>query len=671
MYKNSIIINIKNGIHTRIAAMVVHKAEELKSRFNTELFIRKMDSKEPLAISMLALISLKIQENEIIEVSCEEDTLRGRNAVLELCDFIMKDLGRSNKSLSQIDAILEESTIANEQILQSIPMGIVVIDVNSCITTMNEYALRLIEKDINDVIGKFVKDIVPTSDLPNVLISKEYQLGQIQHINDHIVISNRSPIFSKNKVIGAIGVLQDISELIGMKELNEKFKKILEASHDIICFVDEERKISYINPTYERNFKIKSSDIVGKDLLEVSPEGLRMKVFKSHEKIDGVFYTKMGIDMICTVQPIFIDGIFKGVIAQSRPVNEIKDLVKKLEESEERINYYKTELKRQEKLKGSFNNIIGMNRSLKDTLIMAEKASYSTSTVLIRGESGTGKELIAKAIHFNSNRKDKPFVRVNCAAIPENLLESELFGYEKGAFTGAMKNKPGKFTIANEGTIFLDEIGDMPKSMQVKLLRVLQEKEFEPVGGLQTKKVDVRIIAATNKNLEEMIKSEDFREDLYYRLNVITISLPPLRKRKEDISILVEHFIHKINEKLNKNILGIDKDSLLRLQHYNWPGNIRELENVIERAINLCDTPYITVNDLPFYISNISKEEEGLINLRNGEILPFEEYEKEIIKLAMKKYKSFNQAGKALGLTHRTVGLKCKKYNINVDKPKD
>jgi transcriptional regulator with PAS, ATPase and Fis domain len=289
---------------------------------------------------------------------------------------------------------------------------------------------------------------------------------------------------------------------------------------------------------------------------------------------------------------------------------------------------------------------------------------HSTSTVIIRGESGTGKELIAEAIHNNSVRKSAPFIRVNCAAIPENLLESELFGYEKGAFTGATASKPGKFNIANKGTIFLDEIGDMPKSMQVKLLRVLQEREFESVGGLVTQKVDVRVISATNRNLEEMMKTGDFREDLYYRLNVLPIVLPPLRDRKADISLLVEHFIEKLGKKLNKEIKGIRKDCLLYLQDYNWPGNIRELENVIERAINMCDSEEITSKDLPFYITNLTSKKEGLINFENEEIHSMEAYEKEIIAMAMKKYKSYNQAGKALGLTHRTVALKCRKYGI-------
>ncbi|AGK99175.1 sigma 54-interacting transcriptional regulator [Clostridium pasteurianum] len=667
MFKNCIVVNCKNGIHTRIAAMIVHKSSELKNIYNINLYIKKIDAVEPMAISMLALISQRIQNGEMIEVSCKEDSLVGQKAVLELCNFIASGLELNDTPISNLDAIIEQNTIANEQILENIPLGIIVIDAHSYIISMNQYALDIVKKNSEEVLGKSVSTIIPTSELPSIISSKEKQLGKTQHINNKIVLVNRSPIISNGEVIGAIGIFQDISEVLGMKELNEKFKKILETSHDLICFVDEHRKISYVNPPYETSFNLEASDILGKDLIDISPEGYRMKVFNTKKPIENQLYSKNNVDIISTVEPIFIDNYFKGVLSISKTVNEIKDIASKLEKSEEELSYYKAELKRHTMLSGNFNNIIGNSRVLKDALIIADKASVTTSTVLIRGESGTGKELVAKAIHNNSARKDKPFVRINCAAIPENLFESELFGYEKGAFTGALKNKPGKFSIANEGTIFLDEIGDMPKPMQVKLLRVIQEREFESVGGLLTHKVDVRIIAATNRNLEEMIKTGDFREDLYYRLNVITIPLPSLRKRREDINLLVEHFIKKLSLKLNKPINSIDIESLQYLQNYHWPGNIRELENIIERAINMCDKDIITSKDLPMYITNIIPQNNGLINFKeNDDLMRLEDYEREIVTLAMKKYKTYNKAGKALGITHRTVALKCKKYGIEV-----
>ncbi|URZ14823.1 sigma 54-interacting transcriptional regulator [Clostridium felsineum] len=667
MFKNCITVNIKNGVHTRIAAMIVHEASKIKEQYGINLYVKQMNSKEPIAISMLALLSLKIKENELVEISCYEDTTNGQKAVIELSNYITKNLSDNTKTFSNIDAIIEESTIVNENVLDNIPMGIIVVDINCNITSINDYALNIMDKSLNTVVGMPILDIIPTSDTPTVIKTKEKKLGKTQHINKHIVISNCSPIISNNNVIGALCVFQDISELVGIKEVNERFQRILETSHDLICFIDENRKVSYINPTYEKSFNIKSSDVLGKDLIELSPDGYRMKVFNSKKAIENIFYTKNNIGIICTVVPIFIGETFKGVISISKEANEIIKIAKELEKSEEELDYYKNELKRHNKLSASFNSIIGSSSTLRDVLITASKAATSPSTVLIRGESGTGKELIAKAIHNGSPRHDKPFVRVNCAAIPENLIESELFGYEKGAFTGAIKSKPGKFTIANTGTIFLDEIGDIPKSMQVKLLRVLQEREFESVGGIETHKVDVRIIAATNRNLEEMMKTGEFREDLYYRLNVISLFLPPLRKRKEDINLLVEHFINNISEKLNKPIRKIEEDCLLAFMNYNWPGNIRELENIIERAINICDSGIITLKDLPFYITNIAPQNDIVKIDDNTPLLKLEDYEKIILKIAMKKYKSYNKVGKILGVTHRTVSLKCKKYNIDVD----
>lgn len=666
LYK-SVKIKIRNGIHLRIAAEIVQKADLINSKYGVSLYMKKPATYEPIAISMLALVSLKVKEGDIVEVCCKDESESGRKAVDELCGFILSRGMDDDNSYDIIDDILEESTIANEQIVESIPVGIIVIDINCSITTVNSYGLKIVDMTIKDVLGKNVRDIIPNSELPEVLLTNKPQLGKIQYINNHTLMVNRSPIFLNNKVIGAVGVFQDISEMVGMQELNEKLKKILEASHDLICFIDENRKVSYINPAYEKYFNISGNDLAGLDLKDVSPHGLRMKVFKSKEKIEDFLYQKDDLDIVTTIEPIFIEDSFKGVISISKPLSEMKQLMKKLEQSEEELDYYKHELKRYSSLEGYFPNIIGASGSLKESLLIAEKASKTTSTVLIRGESGTGKELIAKAIYNNSDRKDKPFIRVNCAAIPENLLESELFGYEKGAFTGAIKSKPGKFDMADHGTIFLDEIGDLPKPMQVKLLRVLQEREFERIGGLETHTVDVRIIAATNRELEEMLGSGEFREDLYYRLNVISIALPPLRNRKDDISLLTEHFINKLGNKLNKEVKDIEKECIEYLQQYSWPGNVRELENVIERAINMCDGSRITKKDLPLYITNTISSVGSLINLVNGELAPMEEYEKQIIEMAIKKYGSYNQAGKALGLTHRTVSLKCKKWGIKTE----
>lgn len=293
MYKNTIKVPIPNGIHTRIAATVVHRAVQLKNKYGINLYIKTLSTKEPLAVSMLALVSLKIRENEAIEVSCAEDIPNGKMAVKKLCDFITKDLVKNNLDISKIDDIIEENTIAYEQIVENIPVGIVVIDKNGRITTMNDYALKIANKSLSEVIGRFIKDIIPTSDLTNVLKIMKRKVGETQYINNNLVISNRSPIFSNNTVIGALGVFQDISDLVGIKELNERFKKILEASHELICFVDDRRIISYINPAYEKHYKVKSEDIVGKDLIDISPNGIRIKVFNSKIQLKTWFIIKI------------------------------------------------------------------------------------------------------------------------------------------------------------------------------------------------------------------------------------------------------------------------------------------------------------------------------------------------------------------------------------------
>ncbi len=248
---------------------------------------------------------------------------------------------------------------------------------------------------------------------------------------------------------------------------------------------------------------------------------------------------------------------------------------------------------------GARFGIIGQSPGLTDLYAVLERVADSPTTVLITGESGTGKELVARALHEHSTRKDKPFIKVNCAAIPKELIESELFGYERGAFTGAVSSKPGRFELANGGTLFLDEVGEIPVEMQVKLLRALQESEFERVGGIKTIHVDVRLVAATNRDLKKLIAAGGFREDLFYRLNVVSIRLPALRERDTDIPLLVEHFLAKFNERLKKQVTGVEPEARDILSAYGWPGNIRELENVMERSVLFCDAQKLRVEDLP------------------------------------------------------------------------
>ena len=324
------------------------------------------------------------------------------------------------------------------------------------------------------------------------------------------------------------------------------------------------------------------------------------------------------------------------------------------------------ELREQLREKFKVDFIISASRRMEEALNLVKRAAPSTATVLILGESGTGKELIARAIHYSSPRADKPLVKVNCAALPENLLESELFGHEKGAFTGAVGRRIGRFEQADQGTIFLDEIGDLSPSLQSKLLRALQEKEFERVGSSQTLRVDVRVIAATNRNLEEGIQKGTFREDLYYRLNVVTLSLPPLRERKEDIPPLIEHFLKKYARENQKTLASLSKEAKDLLMNYHYPGNIRELGNILERAVILSRGDTIMTQDLPLNLRE-GKVEDLMKDAARGRSLPetLEEIERLRITQALEKSHGVQtEAAEELGISERVLRYKMKKYKI-------
>ena len=314
----------------------------------------------------------------------------------------------------------------------------------------------------------------------------------------------------------------------------------------------------------------------------------------------------------------------------------------------------------------AFEQITSTSHAMEEVMNMAGRVASSNATVLLRGESGTGKELIARAIHYHSPRASQPLIKVNCAALPETLLESELFGHEKGAFTGAAGKRIGRFEAADKGTLFLDEIGDIPLSVQVKLLRVLQEKEFERIGGNETIKTDVRLVAATNRDLEKAMKDGSFREDLYYRLNVVTVAIPPLRDRKEDIPALMEHFIKKYSMENKKKITGVTAEARDLLMRYSYPGNVRELENIIERAVVLAKSETITSAEIPLHLRTVEIEEKICVAKRDGSLTDtLETLERGIIMEAMKAVGGVQtRAAEKLGISERVLRYKLKKYKI-------
>lgn len=556
IFEREAVIHDEGGIHARVAAMIVQRAQELCERYDCHLYIRSERSERCEMHSLMKLVALKVAQGDSVFVSSEGDN--GRQAVIEMVRFLESDFIMNEASeIHGVDKLLHENAL-----------------------------------------------------------------------------------------------------------MQERLQMILESVQDGICVVDRSGEVTYVNPSYLRIVHKTPEMVVGQNVFETAADGTRCAVLRSGiARIGSIRHKKDGTTIVANVNPIFVDGEIAGVVSVIKDITEIQTLMERLSQVSAKAEYLEQELLRTKKTAQAFANYIGKSGKVVDVLALASKAADSSANVLIRGESGTGKEVIAEGIHYASGRRRGPFIRVNCGAIPGALLESELFGHEKGAFTGAVRRKLGKFELANHGTIFLDEIGELDKNLQVKLLRVLQQKEFDRVGGEETIHVDVRIIAATNRDLEAMVREGTFRDDLYYRLNVIPIILPPLRDRPDDIPLLVEHFIEKISKENKKDVRGITPDAMQMFMHYRWPGNVRELENVIERVITLMDTDLITAAMLPSYIKGDIAGRE-VQSLADDTVLPWEEYEKQIIANALRQGTSFNGAAKLLRISHKTVAAKARKYGL-------
>lgn len=436
---------------------------------------------------------------------------------------------------------------------------------------------------------------------------------------------------------------------------------------------EEGYKVRAVNNGHEgiKAFLEDTYDLVITDLRMPKVDGLEFLKYIKDANRDNIVILITGHATVNAAVSAMKMGAFDFI---SKP---IKDDLVKLSVSRA-INFVKlrdenASLKDNLKEMQNFNKIIGYSECMKKVFDTIDKVSNSSSTVLITGESGTGKELVAREIHFKSDRKNQPMIPVNCGAIPEDLLESELFGHEKGAFTGAIRSRMGRFELAQGGTIFLDEIGDMSPSLQVKVLRVIQEKQFERIGGVKTIHVDVRIITATNQNLEKAVADKRFREDLFYRINVIPINLPPLRERGSDISILANHFLTHFNKLRKKNIERIKPDAINYLMHHSWPGNVRELQNLIEMLVVMKEEGEISVDDLPAKIRNAPNGNTGSGNIIFSEDgIDFNDQisrlEKELLFKALKISGGVkNRAAKLLNLNRTTLVEKLKRLNIAND----
>ncbi|HZW82536.1 MAG TPA: sigma 54-interacting transcriptional regulator [Candidatus Deferrimicrobium sp.] len=577
------------------------------------------------------------------------------------------------------DIINLEGNVPLDLLLNSTENAIIAIDCLGNIVYANKAVERVLGVNGIELIGELVSEYFPTTGLLHVLETKQPELAKKMVFRDRVLLSNRNPVFFEGNLIGAIAVFQDITvvqdfidELIEEHERTKELKGTLEAvldnAYEGLILVNKEGIITMTNQPFASFFNASPESLIGKPVLEVYDNPKFPEVLETGQAVYGYIHKLNGHEIIANRIPIRRNGEVVGALGKVtfKNVNELYSLADKVNALTSEVDYYKHKLLNLKETKITFDNIVSVNPKLRQLFDTAKKVALNNSTVLIRGESGTGKELIAQALYHESSRWKGPFVKVNCAAIPDTLLESELFGYVDGAFTGAKKGgQIGKFELADKGTIFLDEVGDMPLSMQAKLLRVLQEKEIERLGDNKSKKIDVRVIAATNRNLEELMKNKEFREDLYYRLNVIALNVPSLRERIDDIPALVAHFVGKFNHQFGAQVVEVDKEVLNLFKLHTWPGNVRELENVMERAFNVVDSEEIELKHLPIYLQTLKGRKSS--NSHKGQSLAsiVEEVEKEAIVFALAAAKGNKvQACHALGLSRSGLYKKLEKYNL-------
>ncbi|EJS66728.1 Fis family transcriptional regulator [Bacillus cereus] len=563
-------------------------------------------------------------------------------------------------------------------ILTSIPMGIFVVDREKKIVNCNESGLKMIKSTPEKVMNVPAEKIFNEEHINNAFATGKTILNQLQLTNEMGVLVDYSPIPNFDQSIeGMVIIVQDLPmvedmamEIEYIKDLNKDLHAILSSIYDEILVVNHKGELmryseTVINDFWGSNLK----DLLGKNLLDLEKKGLfspsvTRLVLEQQKKVSVVQETKNGRKILAVGNPVFSEnGELHRIIIASRDITEATRLKTELHEIKKISEQYKKELDDFKNKDRFLKKLIYCSPKMEQIINQAKKIADFSSNVLISGESGVGKEVIAQAIHQLGKRSSKPFLKLNCGAIPETLLESELFGYTKGAFTGADKNgKEGYFKRADQGILFLDEIGEMPLHLQVKLLRVLQEQEVIPIGSTIPTKINVQIIAATNKSLEKMVEAGTFREDLFYRLNVIPLQVPPLRERMEDVPVLAFHFLQQLNEKYNKNY-HLTPDALNLLEFYSWPGNVRELQNMIERLVVSADDPVIEAEFVSKFLTpgyDFKKSKPVITR-----VLPLQEalhsVEEQLILLAMKQYKTTTKAAKALGISQSSVSRKYQK----------
>ncbi|MCC5909150.1 MAG: sigma 54-interacting transcriptional regulator [Clostridiaceae bacterium] len=478
----------------------------------------------------------------------------------------------------------------------------------------------------------------------------------------------RVPVIKENKVVGIVRIHDILNKVYSkIDEMHEALGHILHNLHEGVCVIDKNKIVILWSKQAEKLYRVKSEEIVGRQLEEFFPTALLLRALQENKPIENVYHSpRKGSYAIISAIPIFIGDELVAAVSTDRDITETANLSIELETTKEKLDYLQMEVNKINEAQYSFDKVFGKSEIIKEKIDKATQVASTNSSVLIGGESGTGKEVFARAIHQASGRKG-PFVAINCSAIPESLFESEMFGYEGGAFTGALnKGKVGKVELADKGTLFLDEIGDMPLYMQAKLLRVLQDRQVVRVGGEDPIDIDIRIISATHRNLKTMVAQGSFREDLFYRLNVVSIQLPSLKYRKEDIPIFMRQFMNEFCKENNLSLPKINAEVFHALMNYDWPGNIRELKNTVEHLVVFSKNREITMESIPEEILEKVQDADNTDVTQTYDLQEnIKSIEMDIIRKAMEAADgNKKQAAKLLNIPRSTLYYKIKFYNI-------
>ena len=492
--------------------------------------------------------------------------------------------------------------------------GIIVIDCEGTIALYNQAARRIFGEGHAAYVGCHISDIRPGvwPDMQHIMQSGQPSIGMKLDLGDTTIIANRSPILVDGRVQGLISVFQDISEyetitseLQSFQRLNSELEAIIESSYDGLYITDGSANTIRVNHSYERITGLNRQQLIGRNMNDLVRErifdhSVTLEVLQKQQQVTILQQIKGDKQVMVTGTPIYDhSGEISFVVTNVRDITELNELRSKLETSERITSRYYQTLKEHDGIEHALQDMVIKSRPMMQVVRQATKVADSDTSVLLLGESGVGKSMLARLIHQISHRKDRPFVKINCGTIPSSLMESELFGYEKGAFTGAVTaGKAGLIEAGHSGTVFLDEITEIRPDLQVKLLEIIEEKTFTRVGGKHSQKVDVRILAATNRDLQEMMRQGQFRQDLYYRLNVIPIAIPPLRERQEDIPALALNVLEAFN-RTHRSTKRIEPKVIDALKRYHYPGNVRELINIMERMMLLSESDQLTLEDLP------------------------------------------------------------------------